>query len=85
MRLQVGAGANVIDNIYCAGDEAAATVSPFMREMRETERAVEAVTDMIGSQSAMGATGVSVSSASPHFIVQESHKCSADGSSNSHC
>ena len=40
--LQVGA----IDTIFRAGDEAAATVSPWMREMRQTERDVAAVRDM---------------------------------------
>ena len=39
--LQLGA----VDNIFCAGDEAAATVSPWMREMRQREIDVAAVSD----------------------------------------
>ena len=72
MQLQVKA----VDNIFSAGDEAAATVSPYMREMRARERAVEAVNDMIGSQSVMDAVEVSLRGAQVHslLIVQGLYK-----------
>ena len=65
MRLQV----NAVDNIFRAGDEAAATVSPYMREMREREHAVEAVNDVIGSQSVMDAIEVSLRGAQVHSLL----------------
>ena len=72
MRLQVKA----VDNIFSAGDEAAATVSPYMREMRARERAVEAANDVIGSQSVMDAVEVSLRGAQVHslLIVQGLYK-----------
>ena len=56
--LQVGADA--ASAMY--GAEAATTVSLQMRELRESERDVEAVNDMSGSQSAtaVNAAGVSL-------------------------
>ena len=47
--LQVGA----VDDIFCAGDEAAATVSPWMREMRRREGNVAAVNDMHAEEVSM--------------------------------
>ena len=47
--LQVGA----VDNIFCAGDEAAATVSPYMQEMRQRESDVAAVDDLNAEEVSM--------------------------------
>ncbi len=39
-----------VDNIFCAGDEAAATVSPTLREIMQRESDVAAVSDMVGEE-----------------------------------
>ena len=47
--LQVGA----VASIFCAGDEATATVSPWMREMQQSEGDVAAVSDMLAEEVCM--------------------------------
>ena len=44
--LQEGA----IDNIFAGGAEAANSVSPLLRDMQQTERDVQAVSDMIAQE-----------------------------------
>lgn len=47
--LQIGA----VDNIFCGGSDSAASVSPLLRELKETEDAVAAVADLVAGEVSM--------------------------------